>query len=152
MTDSPGTYVDVPVRELSATALGSLADALGTSWRSCAARESGPTVQTADAGALLRAPGRSSCRRAARGTADCGGAARSIPASPAIMPACGPPSSLSPLKDTRSDARLDALGDERLVDAERLQVDDAAAAEVLVQRQPRSRAERREFARFRAIR
>ena len=65
-------------------------------------------------------------------------------------PACGPPSSLSPLKETRSAPALEAFGDERFVDAEGAEVDDAAAAEVFVDRDAAFARERRQFARVRA--
>ena len=53
-------------------------------------------------GASLRARRGRACRSAARGAADgaAGGSTRS--ARPTTIPACGPPSSLSPLKQTRS--------------------------------------------------
>ena len=49
-----------------------------------------------------RARRASACPRAARAAADAGAAARRGPRGPTTMPACGPPSSLSPEKVTRS--------------------------------------------------
>ena len=69
--------------------------------RSCAAPEFDPSAPAPDCAAWFRAPDKSICRAAARETSDCAAAARLAPASPARMPACGPPSSLSPLNDTR---------------------------------------------------
>ena len=64
------------------------------------------------------------------------------------MPACGPPSSLSPLKETRSAPAARLSRDQRLVDAEGAQVDHAAAAQILVDGQAAFAPERGQFAQF----
>ena len=51
-----------------------------------------------------RARRTSACRRAARASAGAAGRVDQRRARPTMMPACGPPSSLSPLKQTTSDA------------------------------------------------
>ena len=65
---------------------------------------------------------------------------------PARIPACGPPSSLSPLKETRSTPAARLSETQRLVDAEGAQVDDAAAAQIFVDRDTAFAAECRQFA------
>ena len=62
-----------------------------------------------------RAPRRSSCPRAARASADGVRIRSSSAARPTMMPACGPPSSLSPLKQTTSTPAASAVGHDRLV-------------------------------------
>ena len=53
-----------------------------------------------------------------------------------MMPACGPPSSLSPLKSTRSAPGGDALPRQRLArEAEAGEVEQGAAADVVDHRQ-----------------
>ena len=120
ITDSPGSDLARLPRKARQQRLGALdGSAPRASAGSCAERECSPIAPAAGCAAWFPAPGRSSCpTRSARNS----GLRRrraTISASPARMPACGPPSSLSPLNETRSGAGGEALGDERLVDSER---------------------------------
>ena len=85
-----------------------------------------------------RARRASACRRAARASADAAQQFDQRRVRPTMMPACGPPSSLSPLKQTRSTPAATDCLHRRL--AGRTPVDETAAAEILDERNGASRA------------
>ncbi len=63
-----------------------------------------------------------------------------------MIPACGPPRSLSPLNITISGSGFDAVADERLDNAEAGKIDDASRAEIFDERKICTSGERGEVA------